>query len=99
MCCIDIQEMQVSTIAFDTLKFAQTLRDKAKLSPEQAEGISQAFSDATGEQLATRSDIVMLDSKVERVETRLLGDINLLKWMVGFTLAAVMAILFMLIKK
>ena len=53
------------SVAFDTLKFAQTLRDKVKLSPEQAEGISQAFAEASGEQLATKADIASLATKAE----------------------------------
>ena len=43
----------MSAVAFDILEFAQTVRDKAKLTPEQAEGISQAFSDARADIHAT----------------------------------------------
>ena len=43
----------MSAVAFDTLKFAQNLRDKANFSPAQAEGVSQAFSEAITDQLAT----------------------------------------------
>ena len=45
----------MSAVAFDTLKFAQNLRDKANFSPAQAEGVSQAFSEAITDQLATRA--------------------------------------------
>lgn len=58
----------MSTVAFDTLKFAQTLRDKAKLTPEQAEGISEAFANATGEQLVTRD---YLDAKLKEMQLRI----------------------------
>lgn len=78
----------MATVTFDTLKFAQTLRDKAKFTPEQAEGVAQAFSDASSEQLATKSDIAALDAKID-----------LLRWMLGFTLAAVMAVLYILIRR
>ncbi len=47
----------MSAVTFDTFKFAQILRDKAKLTTEHAEGISEAFANATGEQLATKTDI------------------------------------------
>jgi hypothetical protein len=53
----------VSAVAFDTLKFAQNLRDKANFSPSQAEGISQAFSEAIAGQLATRDDLINLATK------------------------------------
>ena len=32
----------MSAVAFDTLKFAQTLRDRAMLTPEQAEGTKRS---------------------------------------------------------
>ena len=47
----------MSAVAFDTLKFARVLQGKAKFTAEQAEGISEAFADATGEQLATKADL------------------------------------------
>jgi hypothetical protein len=58
-------ETEKVSVAFDALKFAQTLRDKAKLSPEQAEGISQAFAEATSEQLVTKTDIASLATKAD----------------------------------
>jgi hypothetical protein len=53
----------MNAVAFDTLKFAQALRDKANLRPTQAEGISQAFSEAIAGQLATRDDLANLATK------------------------------------
>ena len=53
----------MNAVAFDTLKFSQPLRDKANLSPTQAEGISQAFSEAIAGQLATRDDLANLATK------------------------------------
>lgn len=44
-------------MTFDSLRFAQTLRDKAKLSPEQAEGISEAFFAVSRDDLATKSEL------------------------------------------
>ncbi len=71
----------MSTVTFDTLKFAQTLRDKAGVAQAQAEGIAQAFADATGEQIATKTDL-------KETELRLVasnGDLKseILKWMFG----------------
>jgi hypothetical protein len=73
------------TVAFDTLKFAQTLRDKAHVPQDQAEGIAQAFADATGQQIATKSD---LREEVAPIKAELL----LVKWMMGFVLAFQVAI-------
>ena len=82
----------MSAVAFDTLKFAQTLRDKAKLTPEQAEGVSEAFAQASSEQLAAKSDISALRSDLQsdlrQVELRLEAKIesfkaDILKWMFG----------------
>jgi hypothetical protein len=58
-------------VAFDTLKFAH----------EQAEGISQAFADATGEQLATKADLASLATKADISDVKA----DLMKWMFGAT--------------
>jgi hypothetical protein len=55
---------KVMGVAFDTLTFAQTLRDKARVPQDQAEGIAQAFSDATGEQIATKTDLQGTESRL-----------------------------------
>jgi len=95
------------TAAFDTLKFAQTLREKAKLSPEQAEGISQAFAEASGDQLATKTDVVALRSdlsnmatknELHETELRLEAKIEatkseILKWIFGQTLLIIGAVI------
>jgi hypothetical protein len=57
-------------VAFDTLKFAQNLRDKANFSPAQAEGVSQAFSEAITDQLATRGDLADLATRDDIVDVR-----------------------------
>ncbi len=57
------------SVAFDTLKFARALQGKAKLSAEQAEGIAEAFADATGEQLATSADLISLGEKLAAATT------------------------------
>lgn len=92
----------MSTVTFDTLKFAKTLREKAKMTPEQAEGISEAFADATDQQLATKTDIANLRTEMTSLRTELKTDIRetelrletkieatkseILKWMFGQTL-------------
>ena len=63
----------MTTLAFDTLKFAQTLRDKAKFTQEQSEGLAIAIADATSDQIATQAEINQLDgdlrSDFQRVDT------------------------------
>ncbi|HXT09535.1 MAG TPA: hypothetical protein VN715_21680 [Roseiarcus sp.] len=82
----------VSAVAFDTLKFAKTLRDKAKFSPEQAEGLSEAFAQAGADQLATKTAIADLRSDLRETVLRLEAAIksaivgckaDILKWMFG----------------
>ena len=74
----------MNAVAFDTLKFAQALRDKANLRPTQAEGISQAFSEAIAGQLATRDDLTNLATKDDMTALRtdlaaLRTDVNILE--------------------
>ncbi len=71
---------RMSSITFDTLKFAKTL-EQAGFGQQQAEALSRAFKDASSEaQLATGDDI-------ERLQLRIDADFKLLKWMVGLSLA------------
>jgi hypothetical protein len=53
----------MSAVAFDTLKLAQDLRDKANFSPTQAEGMAHALSEAITDQLASRADLTLLATK------------------------------------
>jgi hypothetical protein len=80
------------SVAFDTLKFARALRDKANMSAEQAEGVAEAFSGATSEQLATKAD---LDRSVADLRAEIAGvrsELVLVKWMIGFVLALLVAV-------
>jgi hypothetical protein len=69
----------MSAVAFDTLKFAQSLRDKANFSPTQAEGISQAFSEAISGQLATRGDLASLATKDDLANLATKADLSALR--------------------
>ena len=78
----------MTTLAFDTLKFAQTLRDKAKFTQEQSEGLAIAIADATSDQIATKADIRELKQDMREIEMRLESKIDSLridglKWIVG----------------
>jgi len=75
------------TIAFDTLKFVKRLK-AAGFAEDQAEALSEAFKEFQGntlEDLATKSDLKTL-------EISLNGEIRLMKWMLGFVLAGIAAL-------
>ena len=75
------------TIAFDTLKFIKRLK-AAGLAEDQAEALSEAFKESQGntlEDLATKPDLKTL-------EISLNGEIRLMKWMLGFVLAGIAAL-------
>ena len=55
--------------------------------PDQAEAMADAIGSELVEQLVTKSDL-------DKAVTRLEGSIRLLQWMLGFTLAFVVAVAF-----
>lgn len=81
----------MGAVAFDTLKFARKL-EAGGFTPAQAQGASEAFAEASGDQLVTQNNL-----REELVPLR--ADIAILKWMGGFTLAALMAIFYLLLKQ
>ncbi|TNC11084.1 DUF1640 domain-containing protein [Methylobacterium terricola] len=70
----------MTAVVFDTLKLARTLRDKAKLSPDQAEGFAEAISEAVQGDLATKADVKASESAlradIKAVETSLRAEIT-----------------------
>ena len=59
----------MSAVAFDTLKLARTLRDTAKMSQEQAEGVADALAEAmSGAELATKTDIAVLKRDIADIQ-------------------------------
>lgn len=72
------------TTAIDTLRYARRLRD-AGVPAEQAEAMADATGSELVENLATKAD---LDTAVAEIR----GTLLLLKRMVGFVLAFVVAI-------
>jgi len=65
----------MTAVAFDTLKFARALREKAKPSPEQAEGLADALVDILDSNLATKTDIRDVQADIQIVR----GDIEAFK--------------------
>lgn len=78
----------MTAVAFDTLKFARALRDKAKLSPEQAVGFADATAEAIQADLATKADILAARTDLRETELRLkakIGEVraDLIQWVFG----------------
>jgi hypothetical protein len=69
----------MATVTFDTLKFAKTL-EAAGIPSQQAEAFTEAFRDATSEELVTRD---YLDARLEALK------VDLLKWVAGMLMAQV----------
>jgi hypothetical protein len=78
--------------AFDTLRLARTLRDKAQFSPEQAEGMADAIAEAMQSDLVTKVDLKSemqgVRAELRETELRLEAKIeatkaDLIKWVVG----------------
>jgi hypothetical protein len=82
----------MTTITFDTHEFIKTLQD-AGFEAKQAEAVSTAFKQASGESdLATGQDIDDLRRDMRELEIRLESKISdvkydLVKWIAGMLLA------------
>ncbi|WP_342166956.1 hypothetical protein [Methylobacterium sp. SD21] len=74
----------MTAVAFDTLRFVRALREKAKLPPEQAEGLADAMSEALQGDLVTKSDL-----RAELAETRS----EIIRWVAGLIGFQTLAIL------
>lgn len=69
----------MTAVAFDTLRFVRTLREKAKMSPEQAEGLADAVAEAIQNDLATKADIAMVRTDIEALRLSTKADIETLR--------------------
>ena len=94
----------MTAITFDTLKLARRLEEAGvdrKVAEAQAEGLAEAL-DTGIEDLVTKADLhaeaqsIRQDLRVFEEQTR--GNFVLLRWMVGFNMAATVAVLWMLFK-
>ena len=89
----------MTAVTFDTLKFVETLK-AAGIPDTQAKAMAEAHKEALAESaaslLATKEDIADLKQDFARLEqhmTAIEGEIKLLKWMLGFLLAGMVAVL------
>jgi hypothetical protein len=69
----------MTSVAFDTLKFARALRDKAKLTNEQAEGFADAIAEALHDDLATKANLRLTEASLRGVIASAKSEI--FKWM------------------
>ena len=74
----------MSSTAINTLRYARRLK-AAGVPDNQAEEMADALGNEFVEQLATKADL-------EKAVTKIEGTLTLMKWMLGFTLAFVVAI-------
>ncbi len=90
----------MSSITFDTLKFAQRL-EKAGATREYAAAEAEALADvlSTGsKELSTQGDLNTLRSEIREMRTEISGEMKLIRWMVGLSLALSTGILALLAK-
>lgn len=84
----------MSTITFDTLKFVKRL-EAAGASSQLAEALAEAqqevFAEALDTSLATKSDIVRLENRIERLEMKVESKFSLLQWMIAVLIALAIA--------
>jgi len=80
----------MATITFDTLKFVERL-EKAGVPREQATAFAdaqkEAFAEALDTSLATKTDIEMMRADIIKLDTRMSGELTLVKWMLGVVIA------------
>ena len=86
----------MSLPAFDTHAYVKRLK-QAGFNEEQAEAQAElqahVLSALVTDKLATKDDIIRLENETKHEFIRMRGDFSLLKWMLGFLLAGVVAAL------
>lgn len=81
----------MATITFDTHKFVRKLKESG-FEEKQAEGIADAFKDASGEaELATKRDIEQIRSEIREFKAEITGELKLNRWMLGAILGMAIA--------
>ncbi len=80
----------MSTIAFDTLKFANRL-EKAGASRDLAEAIvdaqKESLAEALDTTLATKMDILRLESRIDGLDAKLEAKFDKVQWILGVLVA------------
>ncbi|RIZ69003.1 MAG: DUF1640 domain-containing protein [Methylococcales bacterium] len=79
----------MTTITFDTLKYAERL-EKAGIPREHAKAEAEALADvlaSNAQDLSTKTDIALMHSEMREMRTEINGELKLLRWMVGMSIA------------
>jgi hypothetical protein len=90
----------LTAITFDTLKLTKRLEESG-IDRQQAEAQAEALAEAMQsgiEDLATKHDINAVGQELRQFEERANGRFTLLQWMLGFNLAATVALLWMMVR-
>ena len=66
----------MNAVALDALKLARTLRERAQLSTEQAEGFASAIAEALQGDLATKGDLHALRSELRADQQEIRSDLR-----------------------
>ncbi|MBW2710065.1 MAG: DUF1640 domain-containing protein [Deltaproteobacteria bacterium] len=82
----------MATITFDTHAYIKKLK-AVGVTEEQAEVQAETLAGLISDQLATKQDIELLRRDMKEVEIKISGEINLIKWMMGFVLAGIAALI------
>ena len=92
----------MATISFDTPKFLEKLK-AAGISDAHAKAESEALQSVLAEtldsQLTTKTDLINLErridginAKIDQLDTRISGELSLLKWIMGLVLGGILAL-------
>ena len=83
----------MSVVTFDTLKYVETLKE-AGIPDNHARAQSEALKEVLNTEVATKHDIKELELKIDARFEKVQGEFTLVKWMIGFSLAMSVSILF-----
>ncbi len=82
----------MATTAFNPLALARRLKD-AGMDELQAEAVADGLHEAVTENVATKADLAAVEKTLGAEMGTLRAEMGAVKWMVGLTLALVLAVL------
>ena len=81
----------MAAVMFDTHKFVRKLKESG-FEEKQAEGIAEAFQDASAEaELATKRDVELIRAEIRELKAEMTGEMKLNRWMLGVVLGVAIA--------